>query len=141
MNKQLPIQIAMVVIAFGALISSAAAQAPRSDFNKPLIWSSHDRKLYAADELPPERSNDFATEKSESWLSRNIIIDMDLRQPPGSLTRVHTSWHTGSVPLRHEHVLEGRGTQKYQRRSRRIVSCCTEIDSIAAAKLSAGFQR
>jgi hypothetical protein len=133
----------MVFIAFGALIlsASASAQAPHSDFHKPLIWSSQDRKLYAPDELPPERSNDFATEKSDSWLSRNIIIDMDLRQPPDSLTRVHTSWHTGYVPVSCVTSMFCLGTQKYQRRSRRIVSCCTQIDSIAAAKLSAGFQR
>jgi hypothetical protein len=83
MNKQVLIRIAIVFIAFGALILSAFAsaqtQAPQTDFRKPLIWSSQDRRLYAPDELPPERLNDFAMEKSDSWISRNIIIDMDLR--------------------------------------------------------------
>ena len=80
MNKQVRIQTATVFIAFDALMLSASAQAQASppDVDKPLIWSSHDRQLYAPGELPPERSNDFATGKSGSWSSGEIIIDMDL---------------------------------------------------------------
>ena len=78
MNNQFRIQTAMVFIAFGALMLSASAQASPPDFNKPLIWSSQDRQLYTPDELPPEKSNNFATGKSGSWSSREIIIDMDL---------------------------------------------------------------
>lgn len=80
MSKRCRKQTAMLFGAFGALMLSASARVPAAqlDYFKPLIWSSQDRQLYAPDELPPERSDDFATARSGPLSSQEIIIDMDL---------------------------------------------------------------